>query len=62
MIFAVKKYADVLNRICAERDIDTRFACKLVAVDAGKREATFENPKTSERQTEHYDMLHVTPR
>ncbi|MGE0486576.1 MAG: FAD/NAD(P)-binding oxidoreductase [Gammaproteobacteria bacterium] len=60
-IFAVKKYADVLNRICAERDIDTQFATKLVAVDAAAHEATFENTKNGERHTEKYTLLHVTP-
>ncbi|MEQ8231069.1 MAG: FAD/NAD(P)-binding oxidoreductase [Gammaproteobacteria bacterium] len=61
VIFAVKKYADALNGVCASRDIDTRFACRLAAVDAAAQEATFENPKTGERTTEHFDMLHVTP-
>ncbi|MEQ8664070.1 MAG: FAD/NAD(P)-binding oxidoreductase [Gammaproteobacteria bacterium] len=60
-IFAVKKYADALNAICAHRDIDTQFAWKLVAVDAAAHEATFEHTKNGERMTEHYDMLHVTP-
>ncbi|MEX2482525.1 MAG: FAD/NAD(P)-binding oxidoreductase [Gammaproteobacteria bacterium] len=60
-IFAVKKYAAVLDKICADRDMDTQFALKLVAVDAAAREATFENTKSGERQTEHYDMLHITP-
>lgn len=60
-IFAVKKYADALNAICAARDIDTQFAWKLVAVDAAAHEATFEHTKSGERRAEHYDMLHVTP-
>lgn len=60
-IFAVKKYAAVLNDICAARDIDTQFAWNLRAVDADKREATFENTKSGETLTEAYDMLHVTP-
>ncbi len=60
-IFAVKKYADALNAICAARDIDTQFAWKLVAVDAAAREATFEHTKNGERRTEPYAMLHVTP-
>ncbi len=60
-IFAVKKYAAVLNDICAKRDIETNFAEKLVAVDAGAHEAVFENTKSGERRTERYDMLHITP-
>jgi sulfide:quinone oxidoreductase len=60
-IFAVKKYAAALNEICAQRDIDAQFAWKLTAVDAGAREATFENTKSGEKRSEHYDMLHVTP-
>ncbi len=60
-IFAVKKYAAVLNDICASRDIETNFAWKLVAVDAAAHEARFEHTKSGETRTEHYDMLHVTP-
>ena len=60
-IFAVKKYAEVLNRICADRDIDTQFAWKLVAVDGAAHKATFENTKSSEQRTESFDLLHVTP-
>ena len=60
-IFAVKKYAAALNAICAERDIETNFAWKLVAVDAAAHEATFENTKSGDKRTEAYDMLHVTP-
>lgn len=60
-IFAVKKYAEVLNKICAERDIDTQFAWKLSAVDAGAKVAMFENTHTGEQQQASYDMLHVTP-
>ncbi len=60
-IFAVKKYATALNAICAERDIDVQFAWNLKAVDAGAKEATFENTKSGESRTEKYDMLHVTP-
>jgi len=60
-IFAVKKYAEVLNRICADRDIDTQFAWKLTAVDAPARKATFEHTKNGEQRTEEYTMLHVTP-
>jgi sulfide:quinone oxidoreductase len=60
-IFAVKKYADSLNAICAARDIDTQFAWKLVAVDGPARVATFEHTKSGERRSEPYAMLHVTP-
>lgn len=60
-IFAVKKYAGVLNGICAERNIETNFAWKLVAVDAQAKQATFQNTKSDETRTEAYDMLHITP-
>ncbi len=60
-IFAIKKYAAVLNQICTDRNIETNFAWKLVAVDAGAREAQFENTKSSEKRTEKFDMLHITP-
>ncbi|MGR8919656.1 MAG: FAD-dependent oxidoreductase [Gammaproteobacteria bacterium] len=60
-IFAVKKYAEKLNEICADRGIDTNFSWKLAAVDADAREATFEHTKSGETRSERYDMLHVTP-
>ena len=60
-IFAVKKYAAVLNEICAARNIETNFAWKLTAVDAEAKQATFENTKSGDTRSESYDMLHVTP-
>ncbi|MGB1884057.1 MAG: NAD(P)/FAD-dependent oxidoreductase, partial [Gammaproteobacteria bacterium] len=60
-IFAVKKYAKVLNQICVDRDIETNFAWNLAAVDAEARTAIFQNMKSDETRTEPFDMLHVTP-
>ncbi len=60
-IFAVKKYADALLRVCDARRITRKFQHNLVALDAGKREAHFERVGSSEQVTIRYDMIHVTP-
>ena len=60
-IFAVKKYADALNKIVATRDIDTKYKHNLVEIRAEAKEAVFENLETGEQVVLAYDMLHVTP-
>ena len=60
-IFAVKKYADALSRIIADRQIDTMFKYNLVAIDGPGKSATFEQVETKERRELKFDMIHVTP-
>lgn len=61
-IFAVKKYAEALNKVIADRNITTNYGINLEEVNPDKREATFakmSNPE--EKVTYPYEMLHVTP-
>ena len=61
-IFAVKKYAEELNRICDTRGIERTFRQDLVEVDADNKVAIFKNLDTDELVSMEYDMLHVTPK
>jgi sulfide:quinone oxidoreductase len=60
-IFAVKKYAETLNRICEDRDIDTQFGWNLTEVIGKSNQAVFTNTHTGETRCEKYGLLHVTP-
>jgi sulfide:quinone oxidoreductase len=60
-IFAVKKYADSLNRVIARKGIDVHFQHELVEVRGEAREAIFSNVATQDQVTVNFDMLHVTP-
>jgi sulfide:quinone oxidoreductase len=60
-LFAVKKYADALARVIAQRRIDTAFQMNLVQVDGPAHQATFESGPTGERVTLPFNLLHVTP-
>ncbi len=60
-LFAVEKYRRTLERIVAERGIQTRFFHDLVGVEPHRRIAHFKNLQTGEVVAEPFDMLHVTP-
>jgi sulfide:quinone oxidoreductase len=60
-LFAVKKYADSLERIVRERGIETLFDHDLVEVDADRQVATFRKTPSGERVETPFDLLHVTP-
>lgn len=60
-IFAVKKYADSLNKVIARKAIDTRYQHDLVALRPDQKEADFKRLDTGETVTMTYDMIHVTP-
>jgi len=60
-IFPIKRYSDPLNAVIKRKNLETNFKHHLVAIDAGKKEATFEQVETGEKVTAHYDMIHVTP-
>ncbi|MGQ9481447.1 MAG: NAD(P)/FAD-dependent oxidoreductase [Chloroflexus sp.] len=60
-IFAVKKYADALNRVVARKGVDVHYQHDLIEVRGEAREAVFMNLATKETVTVHFDMLHVTP-
>ncbi|MFF5380833.1 NAD(P)/FAD-dependent oxidoreductase [Pedobacter suwonensis] len=64
VIFGVKKYADVLNKVIERYQIQTHFNHNLVEIDAGSKTAVFEtkNPAGEIIKVEQgFDMIHVTP-
>ncbi len=60
-IFAVKKYADALNRVVERKGINVHFQHDLIEVRGEAREAVFLNLATRETVTVNFDMLHVSP-
>jgi sulfide:quinone oxidoreductase len=60
-IFAVKKYADALDKIIARKGIETRYKHNLIEIRQQTKEAVFENLETKELVALTYDMIHVTP-
>ena len=60
-IFGVPKYAEALNRIVAERKIETHFCRNLMEVRPQSREAVFADINSDEELVLKYDMMHVTP-
>ena len=61
VIFGVKKYANSLLKVIANKDLHVNYKTNLIEVKADKREAIFEKLETGEKQTFKYDFLHVTP-
>jgi sulfide:quinone oxidoreductase len=59
-IFAVDRYAKALEKIVAERGIETRFKHELTELRPEAREAVFRTPDSGEAVL-HYDLIHVTP-
>jgi sulfide:quinone oxidoreductase len=60
-IFAVKKYADSLNKVIDRKGIETAYERELVEIRGDQREAVFQNLATGENEVLDYDMIHVTP-
>lgn len=60
-IFAVKKYADALNRIIEKRGIKTLFGHNLIEIHSDTKTAVFENMATKEKLSMPYSYMHVTP-
>ncbi len=60
-IFGVPKYAEALNEVVADRNIQTQFAKNLVEIRPQSREAVFEDVNNGEGLVLKYDMMHVTP-
>lgn len=60
-IFAVKRYADTLEKVIERKNIETNYRIDLIEIDAEKKAATFKNLDTNEIMTKDYDMIHVSP-
>ncbi|MGE5703928.1 MAG: FAD/NAD(P)-binding oxidoreductase [Clostridia bacterium] len=60
-IFAVKKYADTLEKVIARKNIETRYKRNLIELRPDAKEAVFVNLDTQEQEVLKYDMIHVTP-
>ena len=58
-IFSVNKYARTLQQIIKRKDLKPQFEHNLKAIDADRKEATFDHQ--GEDVTFSYDLLHVTP-
>jgi sulfide:quinone oxidoreductase len=64
IIFGVKKYADVLNKVIDRYGIKTHFTHNLVEIDGAKRIAFFETKNIEGEKViveQAFDMIHVTP-
>lgn len=61
VIFAVKKYADSLNRAADRYGIERVYMHELAALQPERHTAVFRHIETGEELTETYDMIHVTP-
>ena len=60
-IFAVKKYAQALDKVVARRQIYARFQHNLIEVRPATKEAVFQRLDTKEEVVLPYSLLHVTP-
>ena len=60
-IFGIPKYAEALNKVVADRNIQTQFAKNLVEIRPQSREAVFRDVNGGEELVLKYDMMHVTP-
>ncbi len=58
-IFAVKKYADALDKVIARKGIEPKWDHNLKALNPDKKEAVFVHKGAD--VTLNYDMIHVTP-
>lgn len=61
VIFAVKKYADVLVEVAKRKGIDVKYQHNLIELRPEKKEAIFKKADTEEDIVMKYDMIHVTP-
>ena len=60
-IFAVKKYADTLDKVLRRKEIVTKYRHNLVEIQPDAKKAVFKHLDTGEEVTMQYDMIHVTP-
>ena len=60
-IFAVKEYAESLDKVMARKGIETHYQHELVELRADAREAVFIDRGNDEQVVIEYDLLHVVP-
>ncbi|MES1908177.1 MAG: hypothetical protein MHM6MM_001160 [Cercozoa sp. M6MM] len=60
-IFGIPKYADALEKVVEQREIQTHFEHSLVEIHGDNQRATWKDNKTGETHEQHYDLLHVVP-
>jgi sulfide:quinone oxidoreductase len=60
-IFGVKKYANMLDDLATERNINVQTKKVLIKIDSNKKIATYESKIDGKITEESYDLLHVTP-
>lgn len=60
-IFAVKKYADTLEKVIERKEIITKYQRNLIEIIPSEKLAIFEDTKTGEKEEIPYDMIHVVP-
>lgn len=60
-IFAVKKYADTLEKVIERKEITTKYQRNLVEINPDLKLAIFEDTKTGDKEEIPYDMIHVVP-
>jgi sulfide:quinone oxidoreductase len=60
-IFAVKKYADTLDKVLQRKGITTKYRHNLIELRPDTKDAVFKHLDTGEVVVMHYDMIHVTP-
>lgn len=60
-IFAVRKYADTLNKVIARKGINAKFRHNLIRLCPETKEAVFRNLDSGAEAVMKYDMIHVTP-
>jgi NADPH-dependent 2,4-dienoyl-CoA reductase/sulfur reductase-like enzyme len=59
-MFPVKKYAESLEKLAKEKDINIQFKNTLVEIRSNTKEAVFKNADGEEKIIK-YDFIHVTP-
>lgn len=60
-IFAVKKYADALNRVIDRKGIVTKYRRNLIELRAASKEAVFLHLDSGEQEILPYQLIHVVP-
>lgn len=60
-IFAVKKYADTLDKVIQRKNITTKYKRNLIELRPDSKEAVFEHLDTNDHEVIKYDMIHVVP-